>query len=90
MLVEMALLCFRIITFRAGVLDPFMDRLDMLVEMGLLCCLILTFRARVLHSFMDRLNMSIETALQVMIQVLSSKRALAMQMFVCLGQSVCD
>ena len=45
MLVEMALLCCLIITFRAGVLDPFMDRLDMSVEMVLSSCLIVTFRA---------------------------------------------
>ena len=51
MLVEMALLCCLIITFRAGVLDPFMDRHD-----------ILTFRAGVLDSFVDRLDMLVEMA----------------------------
>ena len=52
MLVEMALLCCLIITFRAGVLDPFMDRLDMSVEMVLSGCLLVTFRAQKQDSFM--------------------------------------
>ena len=52
MLIEMALLCCLIITFRARVLDPFMDRLDMSVEMVLSSCLIVTFRAQKQDSFM--------------------------------------
>ena len=53
MLIEMALLCCLIITFRAEVLDPFMDRLDMSVEMVLSSCLIVTFRTRKQDSWTD-------------------------------------
>ena len=63
MLIEMDLLCCLIITFRAGVLDSFMDRLDMSVEMALSSCLIVTFRAQKQDSFMDRPHITVETAL---------------------------
>ena len=63
-MVETALCYGLIFTFRAGVLDSFVDRLDMLVEMALLCCLIIIFRAQVLHFVMTCLMVLVDILLE--------------------------